>query len=156
MLHRTDQRAGLMLAGTALGVLLLAGCGGGVLPGGTSPTTVPTTAKTTTTTAPSTLSAPQTRQPHIMEFTATGSAKISSISYVIDGQTTTVPPTTLPWHQTVNIPADGANHNYEVDVNYGYGDIDILAILDGQTQDSSTGSASGSGSTAQLQGSFVG
>jgi hypothetical protein len=150
MLHRTDQRAGLLVAGTALGVLLLAGCGGGVLPGGTSPTT---TAKTAT---PSTLSAPQTRQPHIMEFTATGSAKISSISYVIDGQTTTVPATTLPWHQSVNIPADGANHNYEVDVDYGYGDIDILAIVDGQTQDSSTGSASGSGSTAQLQGSFVG
>lgn len=143
-----------MVAGTALGVLLLAGCGGGVLPGSPSPTAVATTAKTTT--APSTLSAPQTRQPHIMEFTATGSAKISSISYVIDGRTTTVPPTALPWHQTVNIPADGANHNYEVDVNYGYGDIDILAIVDGQTQDSSTGSTSGSGSTAQLQGSFVG
>ncbi|HEY4021995.1 MAG TPA: hypothetical protein VGM75_25140 [Pseudonocardiaceae bacterium] len=156
MPHHEQRRTGLVLAGTAFGILSLGltGC-----TGTGRPATTVAPPPTTTTTAPSTLSAPQTRQPHIMEFTATGTAKVSSAKYVIDGQATTVPVTTLPWNQTVNIPADGAKHNYELDIDYGGGNIEMLAIVDGQTQDSSSGSASGSGNTgntAQLSGDFVG
>ena len=153
MPHREYRRAAIVLTGAALGTVSLAGCGQAPQPA--APTTPPP-ATTTTTAATSTLSAPQTRQPHIMDFSATGSAKITSINYTIDGQTTALPATPLPWHQSVNIPADGARHNYEVDLHYRDGSVVIDANVDGQNVGSSNGSTSGGSGDAQLSGDFVG
>lgn len=150
MPHRELHRAGIVLAAGVLGIASLAGCGSA------NPSSPPPTKATTTTTAPSTLSAPQTRQPHIMQFSATGNAKITAIRYTIDGQNTTLAATPLPWHQSLTIPADGAHHNYEVDLDYRDGSVVIDADLDGQTVGSSNGSTSGGSGTAQLDGGFPG
>ncbi|HEY4452974.1 MAG TPA: hypothetical protein VGN81_01580 [Pseudonocardiaceae bacterium] len=152
MSHRELHRAAIVLVAGAFGIASLAGCGHADQPANPPATT----AAATTTTAPSTLSAPQTRQPHIMQFSATGSAKITAIRYTIDGQNTTLAATPLPWNQSLNIPADGAHHNYEVDLDYRDGSVVIDAVLDGQTVGSSNGSTSGGSGTAQLDGSFLG
>jgi hypothetical protein len=104
-----------------------------------------------------TLSAPvaRARQPHILVFTATGTAALDSVTYVVDGRSVTAPGAALPWRVSVDVPADGAMHNYSVTVLSHHGSVDILAILDGTVTGSSAGSSSGTG-TVQLSGSLAG
>ena len=152
MPHRAPLRAAIVLAGAAFATASLVGCGNAVQPA--TPST--STSAKPTTTAPSTLSAPKTKQPHIMDFTASGTATITSISYTVDGQTAKLAATPLPWHQSLNIPADGAKHNYEVDLYYRDGNVALNADVDGQNVGATNGSTSGGSGDAQLSGDFLG
>ena len=96
-----------------------------------------------------------TRQPDSLVLTATGDARIESITYVVDGHSVTVSKATLPWRVTLSIPADGAKHNYSATINTASGDIQVFAIVNGAVQSKSTGGGTGEGNT-QLAGDFVG
>lgn len=153
MVIRCNRPTGAVATGVVGVFLLLSACSS--KPG--TPTPAPTTHATVPagTTPVSTTSAPPERQPHILVFTATGTATLDSVTYVVDGHTVTDRSAKLPWRVSLNLPADGAMHNYDVSVLSHHGSVNILAILDGSVTSSSTGSSSGSG-TAQLNGSLAG
>jgi hypothetical protein len=138
--------------GIALLALLVAGlvvgCDGTSAPRDGSPTSTgpPSTAHAAT--APA-------RQPHTLVLAATGTAKINTLSYVIDGRTAQVKSVTLPWRKPVDVPADGRRHEWSLSVQHGSGHVDLVAIFDGTVVARGTGSTTGTGS-ANVGGSVLG
>jgi hypothetical protein len=152
--HHTGRTAPRVLGLAAGSLLLLSGIACATTAG--TPTVQPVPVRSASP-ASTTASTPvvHTRQPHILVFTATGTATLDSVTYVVDGRSATVPGAALPWRVSVDVPADGAMHNYSVTVLSHHGSVDILAIQDGTVTGSSTGDSSGSG-TVQLGGSLAG
>lgn len=145
------RRAAALVTGAVLAVPLLAACSTAVSP----PAPVPATHPPATTNAAGSPTVAVTRQPHLLVFTATGDAAVDSVTYVVDGHSTSDSSVALPWRVTLDLPADGAMHNYAVTMHTRHGDVRILAILDGAVQSSSTGGGTGTG-TAQLSGDIAG
>lgn len=147
------RRGTALVTGTAMAAVLLAGCATAVSPSAplTTPSASSTAASPTTTEAVVT----PTRQPHILVFTATGDAAVDSVTYVVDGHSTTDTSVRLPWRVSLDLPADGAMHNYSATIKTRAGDVHILCILDGKVQTRSDGGGTGTG-TAQLSGGFAG
>jgi hypothetical protein len=148
--HAMFRRGAALVTGAVLAVSLLAACARAAPPA----TLVPTTTQPASTTVP-TPSVVATRQPHLLVFTATGDAGVDSVTYIVDGHTVTDRSVHLPWRVTLDLPADGALHNYSVTIRTRSGDVRILAILDGKVQSQSDGGGTGTG-TAQLSGDLAG
>jgi hypothetical protein len=154
MVIRSNRATGAVAIGVAGVFLLLSACSSKSEE--PQPGTPTTHATVPVSTAPvSTTSTPPQRQPHILVFTATGTATLDSVTYVVDGHTVTNRSAKLPWRVSLSLPADGAMHNYDVSVLSHHGSVNILAILDGSVTGNSSGSSSGTG-TAQLNGSIAG
>jgi hypothetical protein len=101
--------------------------------------------------APST---PAARQPHSLVVTATGTARVTSLTYELDGESTKVGAVKLPWRLSIDVPSDGLRHAWSVKLTHGKGNVEVRAIFDGKvvgtaigstTSDTGTGTASTSG-----------
>ncbi|MGQ0840555.1 hypothetical protein [Actinokineospora sp.] len=141
-------------AGIAALAAVLAGCG--TVQG--SPTgsdaVISTIGTRSTTAAPTTTSSvPPAREPRILVFTATGTAKVDSITYVLDGQTYEEQAVTLPWRKSLTVPVDGGRHEWSLTMKHRAGTVEILSILDGKVLTTGYGSGTGTG-TASLGGGF--
>src|SRR5205807_2112789 len=102
-----------------------------------------------------TTSAPSERQPHILVLTATGDAKVDSISYVVDGKQTDVGATALPWRAPLTIPMDGGRHEWSLTLHTHAGSVQALGIFDGAVSAQSAGGGTGSG-TISVSGDVSG
>jgi len=134
-------------------VLLAAGCGGGFEdePDAEAPPPSPSTATSAATPAQT----PAARQPHILVFTATGTAPITTLTYELDGKSTKVGARKLPWRQQVDVPADGVRHEWKVTMTHGSGRVEVRAIFNGTVVGTTQGRTSGTG-TASASGSVLG
>lgn len=149
---RMPPIARLVTAAAAL-VVLAAGCGGNA-------DEPPATAAAPSTTAPATSappspSAPATRQPHILVFTATGTARLTSVTYELDGKPTKLGAQKLPLRLSVDVPSDGLRHEWSLTVEHGKGNVELRAIFNGKVVGTSRGSTTGTG-TASAGGSVLG
>jgi hypothetical protein len=102
--------------------------------------------------APST---PAARQPHILVVSATGTARVTSLTYVLDGKSTKVSAVKLPWRISIDVPSDGVRHAWSVTLAHGKGNVEVRAIFDGKVVGTTRGSTSGTG-TASTGGSVLG
>ncbi|MDQ7908161.1 hypothetical protein RB614_26910 [Phytohabitans sp. ZYX-F-186] len=135
-------------------VLLATGCAGGSAePPATAKAPASTPAASPS--APAPPSTPAARQPHILVFTATGTARITSLTYTLDGESTKVGVRKLPWRLSVDVPSDGLRHEWGVVIEHGKGDVDVRAIFNGNVVGTARGSTSGVG-TASTGGSVLG
>jgi hypothetical protein len=144
--------ARLVPAAAAL-VLLAAGCGDNSdepLESAQAPTSAAASP------SPSALpSTPEARQPHILVFTATGTARITSITYKLDDKSTKLGARKLPLRLSVDVPSDGLRHEWSLTITHGKGDVELRAIFNGNVVGTSRGSTSGTG-TASAGGSVLG
>ena len=156
---RRDRRAltkvlPLLLA-TALPVTATVACGGAEPPVGTPTPAGP--ASTTASTAPaaeiSASSGPPAREPHILVFTAEGTATVDSLTYVVDGETVRERSVSLPWRKSLTVPADGRVREWQLTARIRAGDVRLVAYLDGRVSTQSGAGGTGSG-TASLAGSI--
>ncbi len=144
--------ARLVPAAAAL-VLLAAGCGDNSdepLESAQAPTSAAASP------SPSALpSTPEARQPHILVFTATGTARITSVTYKLDDKSTKLGARKLPLRLSVDVPSDGLRHEWSLTITHGKGNVELRAIFNGNVVGTSRGSTSGTG-TASAGGSVLG
>ncbi|MFC0533692.1 hypothetical protein [Phytohabitans kaempferiae] len=137
-------------------VLLAAGCGGDA---DEPPAAAPATSGAAPAASPSpslpAASTPAARRPHILVFTVTGTAPVTSLTYVLDGKSTKVGAVKLPWRLPVDVPADGLTHEWSLTVDHGKGSVEALAIFNGAVTARTQGQTSGTG-TASTGGSVQG
>ena len=88
---------------------------------------------------------------HSLVLTASGTAKITSLTYTLDDRVISSGPTTLPWEETISIPADGHDHSWALEAKYSNGVVDLAATVDGQLLTQSSGGGTGEG-TATIDG----
>lgn len=93
------------------------------------------------------------RQAHTLVLTATGSARVDSLSYLFDGRADGQGTAVLPWRKSVNVPADGRQHEWSLTVRYSGGSIEVLAAVDGAGQARAIGGGTG---TVYISGSVRG
>jgi hypothetical protein len=126
-----------------LGLLLVALAGCAENPGTGSNTEVSSPAPAPSA-APATSAVVPDREPHTLVLNATGSGNITSIKYTLDGREVQRGAGTLPWRESVTVPADGQPHSYSLEVEFkGTGKVELVAIFDGKVV--ATGGSSGSG-----------
>lgn len=120
-------------------VLALAGCSQAPEPG---PGPKATESKT-----PVTRSTVPDREPRTLVLKATGSAKVTAVTYTLDRKVRKKGRVTLPWRKAVTVPADGDPHSWRLDVRFtGNGRINLVAIFDGGVV--ARGGSAGSGNVS--------
>ncbi|MCI2420908.1 hypothetical protein MOQ72_26035 [Saccharopolyspora sp. K220] len=136
-------------AATALLLIALAGCGS--TPEAPPPVPAPSTPPPVS--APATTMTVPDREPHTLVLNATGSGKVTSIKYTLDGRVVQQGAVTLPWREPVTVPADGLPHSWTLEVEFtGNGGVDLVAIFDGQVVAQGGSAGGGSGSTSGSAG----
>lgn len=105
--------------------------------------------------APVAPSTPAARQPHILVVTATGTARVTALTYVLDDKSTKVDSVKLPWRLSIDVPSDGLRHQWGVTLQHGKGNVEVRAIFNGKVVGTARGSTSGTG-TASTSGSVLG
>jgi hypothetical protein len=125
-----------------LGLLLiaLAGCG-------PSQETTPPGQRSSTTT-------PE-QEAHSLVLTATGTAQVTSLTYTLDGRVVRTGPATLPWEETVDIPADGRKRTWALEAEFGPGDVTLVATVDGQLLSQSSGGGDGPNGNVSIDGDLT-
>ncbi|WP_158553909.1 hypothetical protein [Micromonospora deserti] len=143
-----------LTAGMIVLAALLAGCGD---PPDVSEEDAPASVATSTSSsaASEAASTAPARQPHRLVLTATGTARVDTLSFVLDGQATDGRSVRLPWRRSVDVPADGKPHEWSLTVTYRKGDVDLVAIFNDRVVARGSGSSSGTG-TANVGGSVRG
>lgn len=136
---------------------LIAGCGAGKTETtGRSGVSVPPASSPAGTekTAEPTASKPPVKQ-HVLVIEATGTARISLLTFTLDGKTTQQKAVRLPWRKSVSVPFGTGNHEWKLTMKYGSGNLFATSTVDGQLLTQTGGSSSGGGtSNAELSGSF--
>jgi len=130
-------------------IALLAGCGGEPAP----------TASATVAPSPSPppSSSVALREPHTLVFSATGTARVTSVTYELDGHKSTQRSVSLPWRKVVEVPADGKRHDWHLTMKHGGGRVELVAIFDGAVAGQTRGQLSGGGTgTAAVGGDLRG
>lgn len=139
----TMVRAGQTIA-CGLLLVALAGCGENPETGSNSGAA---SASPTPSNVPSSSAAVPDRQPHTLVLSATGSSRVTSMKYTLDGRVVQRGAVKLPWRESVTVPADGRPHSWSLEVEYrGKGGVKLVAIFDGRVVAQSAGGGSGSGS----------
>ena len=122
-------------AGTVLVLAALAGCSASLPPAGKP--------------APSSTAAAPNRQPHTLVLNAAGSGSLKQVTYTLDGVTKESGQVTMPWRQSLTVPADGKPHQWTLEITYSgaSGQVDMYSVLDGKesVHIASGGASSGSG-----------
>lgn len=119
-----------------------------------SSTPPPSSAPTATTpTKPPTMP-PTPEKKYLLELEAKGTARITLLTFTMDGKTTQQKSVKLPWRKAVDVPA--GDHEWKLTMKYGNGTVFALSKVDGQVLTQTAGSSSGgsSNSSAELSGSF--
>jgi len=127
---------------------VLAGCGGNPAP---PPRETPSSSPPPV--AEKTVAA---KEPHSLVYSATGTAAVTSITYELDGQPTTLRSVKLPWRKVLEIPADGKRHDWRVAINHRDGRAELIAIFDGSVVGRSAGQVSGGSGTVSASGNVRG
>lgn len=147
----TMARAGRAL-GCGLLLVALAGCGPdpetGSRAGAASTPPTPTSAPATSASVPD-------REPHTLVLTATGRTTITSMTYTLDGRVVRRGAVTLPWRESVTVPADGRPHSWALKVEFrGSGQVNLVAMFNGQVV--ARGGSAGSGGNTRGSASVGG
>jgi hypothetical protein len=124
----------------ALGLLLiaLAGCG-----------------PSQETTPPGQQSTTPEQEAHSLVLTATGTAQVTLLTYTLDGRVVRTGPATLPWEETVAIPADGRKRTWALEAEFGPGDVTLVATVDGQLLSQSSGGGDGPNGNVSIDGDLT-
>lgn len=129
------------IAVAVLMVALLTGCG--------NPTPPTASAQSEVTTVSS------TSESHVLELEVTGTATLSALTFILDGQATEENAVSLPWRKTVSVPSGTGRHEWKLTMRHSGGNLSATATLDGKPLTRTSGSGSpGSDNTATLSGSF--
>lgn len=147
-------RVGLA-AGCGVVLVTLTGCGQGAATGSE---TAPPSVSPTPATAPSSAAVPD-REPHTLVLNATGSGRVTSMKYTLDGRLVRRGAVKLPWRESVAVPADGRPHSWTLEVEFrGSGRVNLVAIFDGQVvaQGGSAGSGGNTRGGASVNGTVNG
>ncbi|MQA77343.1 MAG: hypothetical protein GEV10_02490 [Streptosporangiales bacterium] len=124
------------MAVCAVLLLALVGCGQPPEPG-------PARSETGSST-PVTRSTVPDRQPRTLVLKATGSAKVTKVTYTLDRKVERKGAAELPWRKSVTVPADGDPHSWRLDVAFtGNGRVNLVAIFEGAVV--ARGGSAGSG-----------
>lgn len=130
--------------------VLVAGCGGGgVDREPPAPVSAPASAPAPVTTSVA------VQAPHNLVFSAEGDAEVVSIVYELDGESSTEESVSLPWRKTVEVPADGRQHRWNLTLTHRGGYAELIAIFDGAVTGRTEGSGSGTG-TLEVSGTVRG
>lgn len=85
----------------------------------------------------------------------TGTATITSLTLVVDGDSTEEKPVTLPWTRTLEFPVDSGRHEWKLVLKYGGGNVLAKSTANGKPLTQTAGSGSpGSDSSSELSGSI--
>jgi hypothetical protein len=97
---------------------------------------------------------PTPEKKYLLELEAKGTARITLLTFTMDGKTTQQKSVKLPWRKAVDVPA--GNHEWKLTMKYGNGTVFAVSKVDGQVLTQTAGSSSGgsSNSSAELSGSF--
>jgi hypothetical protein len=90
-------------------------------------------------------------EPHTLRLDVTGEGNLS-ITYVINGRSTTEPQVTLPWRKDIQLTKKGEDTWKLAMTRQGEGSVSAVAYVDGQPITRTAGSGS-SGGTSNLSGS---
>jgi hypothetical protein len=132
---------GILAAASTSLLIALAGCGSNPQPAPENPAPSPQPVG-----VPVTTMAVPDREPHTLVLNATGTAKVTSIKYTLDGRVVQQGSVTLPWRESISVPADGLAHSWTLDVEFtGNGSVELSAIFNGQMV--AQGGSAGSGNT---------
>lgn len=88
---------------------------------------------------------------HTVIFEITGDAKLTTLTYVIDGKPTTLKSVHLPWKKTLKLPKTGTKHTWRVSSEQTDGASQIVVTVDGRPLTNT--SCQGSGCTGHASGS---
>ncbi|RKR90426.1 hypothetical protein BDK92_4799 [Micromonospora pisi] len=97
----------------------------------------------------STMDAP--RETHILVLSATGTATLENVRYVVNGETVEETTARLPWEKTFQIESG----SWELVIRHGAGDVRAVATVDGNLFTQGAGGGDGTGQL-QLSGSIDG
>ena len=97
---------------------------------------------------------PTPEKKYLLELEAKGTARITLLTFTMDGKTTQQKSVKLPWRKAVDVPA--GDHEWKLTMKYGNGTVFAVSKVDGQVLTQTAGSSSGgsSNSSAELSGSF--
>ncbi|MBB4679905.1 hypothetical protein [Crossiella cryophila] len=100
-------------------------------------------------------SASPVAKPHVLELEVTGSAVIATLTFTLDGQVSEEQQVKLPWRKTVEVPAGGGKHEWQLSLRHSGGTMAATGTVNGKlvTQTAGRGSP-GSTNTANLSGTF--
>ncbi|URN08770.1 serine/threonine protein kinase [Actinomadura madurae] len=119
--------AGALAVGClAAGVLLLNASGGAEAGGSPSPTAPSPTAQAA---APATPSPPAERT-RVLEFYLTGDVTLTSLTYTINGKSTTLKDVELPWRTAVDIPAAPGSAEWSIKYRHPRGEVGYRVVVD--------------------------
>jgi hypothetical protein len=105
-------------------------------------------------TTPSSTATPE-QETHSLVLTATGTAQVTSLTYTLDGRVVRTGPATLPWEETVAIPADGRKRKWALEAEFGPGDVTLVATVDGQLFSQSSGGGDGPNGNVSIDGDLT-
>lgn len=152
-------------AARALGSLLvvsalLAGCGGGTADRDGDGTAAPAASNQTSTgtpaaAAPSAEPTQPAGDPVILLLTATGTARVQSLTYEVGDEKGTETSAKLPWRKTFTLYAGDEPQNWKLVINHSDGDVRAIARINGRVVTQGAGGGTGTG-TVTLSGRISG
>ncbi|WP_433475144.1 serine/threonine-protein kinase [Spirillospora sp. CA-142024] len=120
--------AGVLIAGgLAAGVLVLGG------PGSSSGEAGPGRASRSSPAAPasSASAAPSpTARTRVLEFYVTGNVRLTSLTYTVNGKSTTLKNVKLPWRTAIDIPADPGSAKWRIKYRHKEGQVSYRVVVD--------------------------
>ncbi|WP_432856223.1 hypothetical protein ACQPXB_24175 [Amycolatopsis sp. CA-161197] len=147
-----DLRTTARAAAAAALLAALTACGSDPAPAAAPPAT--SAPAPSTSVAPPSSSVPD-REPHTLVLNATGEGKLTQIKYTLDGETKQTGAVTLPWRQSLTVPADGKPHQWTLEISYAggtKGTVDMFSIVDGK-EGIHTGAAGAGSPGSHISGS---
>lgn len=92
---------------------------------------------------------------HSLVLTATGTARVTSLTYTLDGRVIRTGPASLPWGETVSVPADGRKRTWALDAEFGAGEVTLAATVNGQPVTQSSGGGEGPDGNVSIDGDLT-
>ncbi|MET7997147.1 hypothetical protein ABZU76_40345 [Amycolatopsis sp. NPDC005232] len=149
---RTTARAAAAPVAAAALLGALSACGSDAAP--VAPAASASAPASSSSVAPPSTSVPD-REPHTLVLNATGEGKLTQIKYTLDGETKQTGAVTLPWRQSLTVPADGKPHQWTLEISYAggtKGTVDMFSIVDGK-ESIHTGAGSAGSPGSHISGS---
>lgn len=82
---------------------------------------------------------------HELTLEVTGDGAVTSLTYAVNGESTTETAVVLPWSKSISLPSDDGPQEWSLTVEQASGFVEMTASVDGAilTQGSGTGQSSG-------------
>ncbi len=108
-------------------------------------TPAPTTPPRTTTAAPTHTSAPPPKPQHTLEFDLTGDGVLTTMTYVVNGQSTTLHSVHMPWQKSFPLTRPSGQNTWSLHTEQASGSVFSKVLVDGQVVTQGSGVGPGSG-----------